>query len=125
MPTRKIYWGKHATKSAYDKAFAEAIEWRLQHPTEPPTTTARIFNVKEDALRQALYRRRRRGQLIRESKRGGHNKILSEAQEEAIQRYCYEQWEIGLGATHPMVKAAISHLLSVRIIYLIDDPLLT
>jgi len=35
---------------------------------------------------------------------------LNEAQEEAIRQYCFEQWEMGLGATHQMVFAAIVHL---------------
>jgi hypothetical protein len=39
---------------------------------------------------------------------------LNEAQEEAVRQYCYEQWEIGLGATHRMVFAAIYHLRQVR-----------
>jgi hypothetical protein len=41
---------------------------------------------------------------------GGNNKILDAAQEEAIRQYCYKQWEMGLGATHQMVFAAICYL---------------
>jgi len=40
----------------------------------------------------------------------GNNKILDEAQEEAIWQYCYEQWEMGLSASYSMVHAAISYL---------------
>jgi len=43
--------------------------------------------------------------------RGGHNKVLSETQTEAIQGYCKEQYESGMGATKQMVFAAISHLM--------------
>ena len=43
--------------------------------------------------------------------RGGHNKVLSETQTEAIQGYCKEQYESGMGATKQMVFAAISHLI--------------
>ena len=47
---------------------------------------------------------------------GGNNKVLNDAQEEAIRQYCYEQWEAGLGATHQMVFAAISHLKKVLVL---------
>ena len=38
---------------------------------------------------------------------GGHNKVLTEAQELAIQQYCRTQYEMGLGATKQMVIGAI------------------
>ena len=118
---RVNFFGKNTTKLAYDSAFAEAKEWGLTYPEELPTTVARIFDVKPDAIRQSLFRERRRKKqrgILRPDTapgRGGHNKVLSATQEEAILRFCKEQWEIGLGATYSMVKAAIKHLLAVRL----------
>jgi hypothetical protein len=41
---------------------------------------------------------------------GGHNRILSDTQTKAIKAYCYEKWELGMGATKQMVFAAICFL---------------
>jgi hypothetical protein len=38
------------------------------------------------------------------------NKVLNDAQDQAVIQYCLSQWEIGLGATHDMVYAVICHL---------------
>jgi hypothetical protein len=50
---------------------------------------------------------------------GGENKIPNEPQEEEIRQYCYEQWEMGLGATHDMVFAAIGFLKKVQYLMII------
>jgi hypothetical protein len=114
------YYGPHFTKAEYDSAFNNAFLWALGEGSgETPTTAARIYHVKEDSLRQAIYRSKKK-QRNHEGvyyKCGGNNKILNEAQEEAIRQYCYEQWEMGLGASHKMVFSAISHLKKVRHIY--------
>jgi hypothetical protein len=79
------------------------------------TTAARIYHVKEDSIRKVVLRSRKkqRNSEGRYNSHGGNNKILNEAQEEAIRQYCYEQWEMGLGASHAMVFAAICHLRNV------------
>jgi hypothetical protein len=110
------YYGPHVTKADYDRAFNEARLWALENAEHRPTTAARIYHVKELALCKSVLRSR---QKVRNAAGlyntwGGNNKILNNAQEEAIRQYCYEQWEVGLGATHQMVFAAISHLKQVR-----------
>jgi hypothetical protein len=112
-----FYYGPHCTKQDYDCAFNEARLWALGEGSgETHAAAARIYHVKEDALRKSVYRSRRRQRNSDGlyNQHGGNNKILNEAQEEAVRQYCYEQWEIGLGATHRMVFAAICHLRQVR-----------
>jgi len=85
---------------------ASAIEWSQENPTEKVVTAGRIFDVKPQSIRIALKRTKRKDQKAH----GGNNKILSDIQSEAVQAYCREQYEAGLGATKQMVFAAISHL---------------
>ena len=115
------YYFPHVTKQDYDRAFENARKEALGQPDLSPTSAARIYHVKEDSLRKLVLRTRnkKRNATGVYNTHGGNNKILSEAQEEAIRQYCYEQWEAGLGATHQMVFAAISHLRAVRSIPLI------
>jgi hypothetical protein len=61
-----------------------------------------------------LFRQKQRNSEGVYNKHGGNNKILNDAQEEAIRQYCYEQWEMGLGTSHKMVFSAISYLKKVR-----------
>ena len=119
MPLPGNYFGKYVTKLDYDTAFAEARKWTLEHPTESPKTAARIYGVSEPTLRQSIRRAKKkkaqRGIRTADSPgSGGHNKVKSPAQATAIIQYCHEKWELGLGATHAMVKSAIAHLLAVR-----------
>ncbi|CZS92474.1 uncharacterized protein RAG0_03054 [Rhynchosporium agropyri] len=74
------YYLQHVTKSDYNRAFGEAREWKLANPTEQLTTAARIFSVKEEALKKSINRMKNKS------------------------------WEIGLGATYDMVYAAICYL---------------
>lgn len=110
------YYQQHATKSAYDHAFAEARDWKIANPTELFTTAARIYSVKEEALKKSINRlkNRVRNSQGRFNSHGGTNKVLSEGQDEALLQYCLDQWELGLGATHDMVYAAICHLKTVN-----------
>jgi hypothetical protein len=92
--------------------FNDARLWALENPEEQPTAAARIYHVREDSLRKSVLRSRRKQRNSEGiyNTWGGNNKILNEAQEEAVRQYCYEQWEMGLGASHSMVYAAICHL---------------
>lgn len=111
------YYGPHFAKQDYDRAFNNALQWTLGEGSEEnPAVAARIYHVKEDSLRQTIYRlkKKQRNSEGVYNKHGGNNKILNEAQEEAIRQYCYEQWEMGLGASHKMVFSAISYLKKVR-----------
>lgn len=106
-------------KEQYARAFNEAREWAIANPTETPSTAARIFHVKENSLAKALRRlkaKQRNSNGVYYA-RGGNNRILNPTQEEAIRQYCVEQYELGLGATFPMVRAAICTLLAVSLLY--------
>jgi hypothetical protein len=114
------YYGPHLTKQDYNCALNNAIIWALENPEEASTVAARIYHVNEDSLRTLVLRSKKKKQRNSEgvyNRRGGNNKILNEAQEEAIRQYCYEQWEMGLGASHEMVFAAICHLRKVWIFF--------
>jgi hypothetical protein len=107
------YYGPHLAKQDYDRAFNEARLWALgEGSTESALTAARIYHVKEEALCKSVSqsKSRQRNSEGLYSHHGSNNKILNEAQEEAVRQYCYEQWEMGLGATHQMVFAAICFL---------------
>ena len=86
------YYGPHATKQDYDHAFNSARLWAINNPNEPCPTAARIYHVKEDALRQSVHwtKNKQRNSQGEYNKHGGNNKILNNAQEEAIRQYCYE-----------------------------------
>ncbi|CZT10225.1 uncharacterized protein RAG0_14759 [Rhynchosporium agropyri] len=86
----RYYFQSHATKSEYNKAFRDAKLWCIAHPTESHSKVARQFDIKANSLRKATSR------------------------EEAIRQYCYDQWEVDMGATHLMVKSAITHLLAAQ-----------
>jgi hypothetical protein len=81
QPTWKPY-GPHMTKPEYDRAFNEARRWLLEEaPHEEPHIAARIYHVKEDSLRQSIYRskkRQRNAQGVYNT-HGGNNKVLDTA----------------------------------------------
>ena len=111
MATPGVY-GFYATKADYQKAFNEARSWALESDDHRAVDAARIYHVNENSLTSAIRRIKQRARNSQGvyNRWGGNNKILDKAQEEAIQQYCYDQWEMGLGATHEMVKAAITYL---------------
>ncbi|CZT07736.1 uncharacterized protein RCO7_11228 [Rhynchosporium graminicola] len=119
VPRSKYYFQSHATKSDYEKAFRDAKLWSIAHPIDRPSKVARQFDIKVNSFTKALTRVRRieaKGSLKKElfPGSGGHNKLLTALQEEAIIQYCYDHWEVDMGATHLMVKSAIAHLLAAQ-----------
>ena len=111
----EYFYYPHATEADYYRVFNKAREWCLENDDNSVITAARIYYVKEASLRKSVLRERnkKRNSQGLYNTHGGNNKILNEAQEEAIRQYYYEQWEAGLGATHQMVQAAIAHLKAV------------
>ena len=87
-----------AAKVAYKQRLSEAVQW-LQGEGQGWTVAnaSRVYEVNEAAIRMALKRARQYTQQKR-------------AQAKAIEAYCYEQWEMGMGATKKMVFAAICFL---------------
>ena len=97
-----------------------AIQWLRANPSESPTQAARIhFHLDlpkhEASVRVAWARDKKKRQKQTEGrevakKSGGQNRILSDAQSQAVLQYAREQAEHGLGPTKKMVFAAIAHL---------------
>ena len=50
------YYGPHVTKPDYDRAFNNARLWALESEEHRPTAAARIYHVKELALRKSVLR---------------------------------------------------------------------
>jgi hypothetical protein len=118
----EFFYYPHASEADYKHAFNQARQWCLESPDNSAVTAAKIYHVKQEALKKSVTRenkKKRNTQGLYNTYRG-NNKILNPAQEEAIRQYCYEQWEAGLGASHKMVQAAIAQLKAVRsVIYTI------
>ena len=90
-----------------EKRVQDAIQFKATNPEEKGVTASRIFNINASTLRSRI----RRSQLRQTPPRhGGHNKMLSNAQNEAIQQYIRRSYEAGYGATKAMVFEAIAEL---------------
>ena len=96
------------SKLAYKKRLAEAVAWlQGEGYEEKPATAARTHRVNAASIRASLKLANRRHQM---KGQGGHNWIPLDTQTKVIEAYCYEQWELGMGATKQMVFAAICFL---------------
>ena len=111
----EYFYYLHATEADYHRIFNEARDWCLENDDNSAITAARTYHVKEESLRKSVLRERnkKRNSQGLYNTYSGNNRILNEAQEEAIRQYYYEQWEAGLGATHQMVQAVIAYLKAV------------
>lgn len=92
--TTSNYYGPHATKEDYDRAFELArIDAIKLSKTEPRVvrTAARIHYIKEKTLLTTIYRSKRRERNLHGlyNKHGGNNRVLDLEQEEVIRQYCY------------------------------------
>ena len=96
------------TTDEYKASVSEAIAFKHENPDEKSTTAARIYHVNNNTVRTNLRRERMRGGI--EAKHGGHNKILSEAQIEALYKYVDDSYLSRYGATKAMVYAAVGCL---------------
>ena len=93
------------TTGEYNAAVASAIAFKHEHPDEKASTAARIYHVNSDTVRSNLWREQKP-----KVKRGGQNKMLSDAQVDAIYKYVEDSYLSGYGATKAMVYAAIGCL---------------
>jgi hypothetical protein len=99
---------------ARNEGIQKAIDFLNENPTETFVTAARIFGVNASTLR--MRRTRSTTQQDKQLKtHGGCNKVLSDIQVRAIQRYIQRSYENGYGATKPMVYNAICQLLAADI----------
>ena len=93
----------------YKEAVASAIAFKVDNPAETHVAGARIYGINENTLKSRRQRLKKRDGKLPPT-RGGHNKILSDTQTQAIYKYVRDMYLCGLGATKPMVLGAIAHL---------------
>lgn len=112
-----IVWTRDTREDTTDPAalhsrIVEAIDWLQENPEESIVTAARIFKCHRRSVSNALYRSSNPTRNVHGERNthGGNNKVLTDAQEKAIHQYCYNQWQLGLGATKRMVFEAIKHI---------------
>jgi len=90
-----------------------AIQFLRDNPSEKPVTAARIYHVNPNTLKSNI-RRTNKSNSMKPTKRGGQNKILTEAQIKAVYKYVEDSYYAGYGASKEMVKAAISRMREVE-----------
>ncbi len=90
----------------YKEAVANATAFKYDNPDEKLVTGARIYHVNSNTVKSKMRRERQRAGAPLQQ-RGGHNKVLSEAQVAAIYKYVEDSYLQGYGATKSMVFAAI------------------
>jgi hypothetical protein len=98
------------TTDEYQASLSNATAFRHEYPEEKSITAARIYGVNDNTIRSTLHRERKRQQDGSAVKHGGHNKILSEVQVEAIYKYVEDLYLSRYGLTKAMVYAAVSCL---------------
>jgi DDE superfamily endonuclease len=90
---------------------ALAIQWLFENPEERVCAAARIYNVKNEHYLRVAYQREKSRREKGPVQRGGQNRILNEAQHQALIQYAIDQaTEGGMGATKPMLRAAAAYL---------------
>ncbi len=62
---------------------AEAKQFLMENPTESKAVAARIFGINNGTLITSM---RREGKKYENKKHGGHNKILTEHEENSVHR---------------------------------------
>ncbi|RPA96322.1 hypothetical protein L873DRAFT_1845442 [Choiromyces venosus 120613-1] len=100
------------THQKLKKQLNQALEWLQEDPSHTTNAAAVQFQVNSSSLRicQLHHQHQQRNSHGTFNEHGGNNIILTTAQEKALHLYCYEQWEMGIGATPSIIYAAICHL---------------
>ncbi len=76
------------TTDEYKTAIADAVAFKHENPDEKATTAARIHHVNPIMVRSNLQR-----EQLPKVKHGGQNKILSDAQLDAIYKYVEDSFK--------------------------------
>jgi hypothetical protein len=84
---------------------SKACEWLSESPSESIDAASRIFKVHRSTLRSSINQSAQQKQP-----RKGKNRVLSNAQTEALKKWILEQYYLGLGANRHMVYAAVCYL---------------
>ncbi|RPA89114.1 hypothetical protein L873DRAFT_1849456 [Choiromyces venosus 120613-1] len=100
------------THQRLKKRLNQALEWLQEDPSHTTNAVAAQFQVNSSSLqmRQLRHWHQQRNSHGTFNEHGGNNIILTTAQEKALHLYCYEQWEMEIGATLSIIYAAICHL---------------
>ena len=92
----------------YKASLSNAIAFKHEYTKERSTTATRIYNVNDNIVRTILHRERQRSRAA--VKHGGHNKVLSEVQVEAIYKYIEDLYLSRYSTTKAIVYIAIGCL---------------
>ncbi len=92
------------TTDEYKAAVSNAVAFKHENPDKKATTAAWIHHV--NAITVWLHLQREERYSGKEVKHGGHNKMLLDAQVEAIYQYVEDSYLNGYGTTKAMVYAA-------------------
>ena len=88
-----------------------ALQWLRDHPTERPSTAARIYSIKNENTVKKAWQRDRKRREKGPSRIGGQNSILDTAQHQALVRFAIDQvTNGGSGATKQMMRNAAAYL---------------
>jgi hypothetical protein len=93
----------------YQEALSNATAFKQENPEEKTTAAAQIYQVNNSTVWTVLLRERQR-QAKPATSHGGHNKILSKVQVEAIYKYVEDSYLSRYGATKSIVYAAVGFL---------------
>ena len=96
------------TTREYKASCAETIAFKHEHADENATTAVRIYHVNPETIQTRLQREHlRRNTKV---KHGGHNKMLLDAQVDAIYKYVEDLYLSRHSVIKAMVYAAIGCL---------------
>jgi hypothetical protein len=86
-----------------------AKQWLVENPSESVAVAARLWHLSPTSLYNSIAREKmKQNTTIKEH--GGHNRVLTKAQIEALKDWIKIQSVQGLGATKKIVYAAVCHL---------------
>ncbi|KFY03079.1 hypothetical protein V490_00302 [Pseudogymnoascus sp. VKM F-3557] len=80
-------------------------EWLTTKSSESVATASRIFKVPRSSLQSSITLLKRKPK-----RRGWQNRLLTVAQTETLKSWIINKYEQGLGATKPLILAAVCHL---------------
>jgi hypothetical protein len=104
--------GPKANRESYEIRMRSAISFYNTCPSTKISAIACQFGVNRKTLSNHIKEPKIE---IGRGKAGGHNRILSPAQNEAIYKYIERQYWAGFPATRGMVHAAVGHLISLEL----------
>jgi hypothetical protein len=88
-----------------------ATQWLIENPDKKPTTAARIYRIRNELNLQQAWRRKKESMRKGSIQRGGQNRVLSEVQHQALNRYTVDNTTAGgMGATKQIIYSCVYYL---------------